>query len=85
MKIFILGAQGFVGTNLIDIFDVNVHEVFALSKDLFELGNISHYYNFDFSNSLIIDCISKIDGAEDEIYKAEFLEQSVEGKKDLYV
>jgi nucleoside-diphosphate-sugar epimerase len=68
IKIFVLGAEGFVGRNIVTGVEKTFDQVFALSRKEFELGNVKHYSKFAFSDSIIVDCISKIDGSPEDIY-----------------
>lgn len=68
MKIFVLGAEGFVGRHVVVGVEKAFEQVFALSRKEFELGNVSQYPKFSFSGSIIIDCTSKIDGNPEDIY-----------------
>jgi len=68
MKIFVLGAEGFVGRNIVTGLEKTFDQVFALCRKQFELGNVKHYSKFAFSDSIIVDCISKIDGSPEDIY-----------------
>ena len=68
MKIVVLGAEGFVGRHIVAGVQKTFGQVFALSRKEFELGNVKHYSKFAFSDTIIVDCISKIDGSPEDIY-----------------
>lgn len=61
MTYIVLGSNGFIGSNIFNTLKKNNLEVLGLSKQDFNMQNRSDYAKFDFSNSIIIDCIASID------------------------
>lgn len=69
MKYYILGSNGFIGSNLYFAFEKNGLNVIALDRNNFDITKKDDYKRIDFSNSTIIDTIASIDDSEDEIFK----------------
>lgn len=72
VKYYILGGNGFVGKNIYLSLISNKCDAEILKKDDFDLTNEENYSKFNFSNSSIIDCISKIDGDKDIVFQTNF-------------
>lgn len=72
MKYYILGGDGFVAKNIYLTLMSNECDVELLKRDDFDLTNEENYSKFNFSNTTIIDCISKIDGDKDMIFQTNF-------------
>lgn len=64
--IYILGANGFIGRHLVHGYQGEDH-VIPLTKADLDITNTEHYARYNFQNSLIIDCIARIDGSPEEI------------------
>ena len=48
-------------------------KIVTLSRAEFQFGNLADYSKYSFSNSIIVDCISRIDGSEVEVYDNNFV------------
>ena len=59
-KCYVLGSNSFIGRNVIDNLS-QAYQVIPLSRRLFDITNSLSYGNFDFSNSILIDCIVAVD------------------------
>jgi len=59
-KCYVLGSSSFIGRSVIDKLS-KAYQVIPLYKELFDITNEQCYKNFDFSNSIIIDCIVAVD------------------------
>ena len=59
-KCYVLGSNSFIGRSIIYKLS-QAYQVIPLSRELFDITNGQCYGNFDFSNSIIIDCIVVVD------------------------
>lgn len=69
MKYFVLGSKGFVGSNISNTLkklDLNIEQ---LNREKFDITNQEDYKKYDFSHSIIIDCIASIDSKTDELFR----------------
>jgi len=66
-KYIVLGANGFVGSNISAYLHENNFQVKALNRPELDLVKPESYHATDFSNSVIFDCIARIDGTKEEI------------------
>jgi len=73
MKYVVLGKNSFVGKHLYQTLKETNKKVVSLDKNDFDITNYSTYNKYDFSNSIIIDCIASIDSDEQTIYKTNYL------------
>lgn len=71
-KIFILGSNGFVASKISYELGKN-KEVINLAKPQFNLENPNCYEKFNFTDSVIIDCITKYKGDKAEIQNNNYL------------
>ncbi|PWT99994.1 MAG: hypothetical protein C5B52_09485 [Bacteroidetes bacterium] len=78
--VYILGANSFVAKNISEGLKTCSNKIFPLTRKDFELGNEVDYSKYNFSNSLIIDCITRIDGSELEI-----IENNLEKFKEFII
>lgn len=69
MKYFILGSNGFIGSNILKTLKKLNLNVVGLDRKKFDITDENCYKNFEFSNSIIIDAIASIDSNSDEIYQ----------------
>lgn len=69
MKYFILGSNGFIGSNILKTLKKLNLNVVGLDRKKFDITDENCYKNFEFSNSIIIDAIASIDSNSDEIFK----------------
>jgi nucleoside-diphosphate-sugar epimerase len=66
-KYIVLGANGFVGSNISAYLLKNNFQVKALTRRELDLLKPESYRATNFSNSVIFDCIARIDGTKEEI------------------
>jgi nucleoside-diphosphate-sugar epimerase len=66
-SLYILGANGFLGRQIANFktFFGNQHS-FPLNRADLDFLKPTHFFKYDFTDSLIIDCIANIDGSEME-------------------
>lgn len=67
-----MGGAGHVAKAIGTCFSENESEVVILDKDRFDITNSLDYVKFNFRNSLIIDCIVKIDGTPEEVNRINY-------------
>jgi len=61
MKYIVLGNNGFIGKNIFTMLKKSNCSVLGLSRNTFDITDNNDYKKYDFSNSIIIDCIASID------------------------
>ena len=71
--IFVLGSGGFVGKHISNGLKLCSDDIKTLAQQDFQLGNFAHYAKYPFSDSIIVDCISKIDGTPEDVYDNNFV------------
>lgn len=63
----VLGANGFVGRNIAAFLHKNNFNVQAVDRDTLDFLKTESYNAVDFSDAIIFDCISRIDGTREEV------------------
>lgn len=66
-KYIVLGANGFLGSNISAFLHKNNFQAKVLTRTELDLLKPESYDAVDFSNSMIFDCIARIDGSKEEI------------------
>lgn len=68
-----MGGAGHVAKAIKSTLDNGESEVIVLNKERFDITKSFDYHKFDFQNTLIIDCIVKIDGSPEEINQVNYI------------
>lgn len=69
MKYYVLGANGFIGSNISKVLKQSNFDVIELNRKKFDITNQSDYKKYDFSDSIIIDSIASIDSEKSELFR----------------
>lgn len=94
MKYFVLGSNGFIGSNISKTLKQLNLNVVELNKEKFDIANKNDYIKYDFSNSIIIDSIASIDSNKSELFRVnvdglkmfiDYLNLNCKGFKYIYI